>query len=197
MKVISRNESIAAGLKTFFSGRKCKNGNIAERRVSNKDCLCNECQQNAKNRKNAWAKNNKSKIQEYELKNKEKRNKIRKQWELENKQKISIQSKLWRSKNIEKVYEWNRNRQAKKLKSVPIWYDEFDKFVIQEAFSLAKLRTKLSGIKWHVDHLIPLAAKEACGLHCANNIQVIPQKLNNIKVNKMIFTSPFEWVFYA
>ncbi len=195
MDIISRSQSKALGLKTFFTGTKCKNENIAERRVSNKDCLCNECQKAAKNRKITWANNNKNKIKQYELNNKEKREKQRKEWELENKEKMSSYSKVWRLNNKEKVYEWNNTRRADKMLAVPVWYNEFDEFVMQEAFHLSEIRTKLFKIKWHVDHMIPLKAKEACGLHCASNIQVIPQKLNNIKVNKMMLTNPFEWVY--
>ena len=69
---------------------------------------------------------------------------------------------------------------------VPKWYGEFDKFIITEAFHLAIKRSTQTKVKWHVDHMIPLNAKEACGLHCGDNIQVIPQRLNNIKVNKIL-----------
>lgn len=75
-----------------------------------------------------------------------------------------------------------------------MWFGEFDDFVIKEAFILAKLRGKTTGIEWDVDHMIPLQAKSASGLHCAFNIQVIPSTLNRKKSNQMIFTEPGEWI---
>jgi hypothetical protein len=196
MDLISRDESIELGLKTFFTGKKCKHGNVNERRVSNKDCLCNQCRELARNRKKAWALKNKEKVKQYELKNKDKRHLYAKSWALKNIEKVILNHKLYKLKNKEKVYEWNKKRMESKKSSVPKWYGEFDKFLITEAFHLAIKRNAQTKLKWHVDHMIPLNAKEACGLHCGNNIQVIPQRLNNIKVNKMILTNHFEWISY-
>lgn len=44
----------------------------------------------------------------------------------------------------------------------------------KEAAALCRDREAATGFAWHVDHMIPLQAKEACGLHCATNLQVIP-----------------------
>jgi hypothetical protein len=38
--------------------------------------------------------------------------------------------------------------------------------------------------------MIPLAAREACGLHVAGNCQVIPRRLNAAKKNRMVLTDP-------
>lgn len=41
--IVSRKEAKAAGLKLYFTGKSCKNGLTAERRVNNCDCLCIIC----------------------------------------------------------------------------------------------------------------------------------------------------------
>jgi len=58
---------------------------------------------------------------------------------------------------------------------------ELDVFVLSEAISLAKLREKMLGIKWHVDHIIPVSKGGASNYA---NIQVVPALWNRRKSNK-------------
>lgn len=87
-------------------------------------------------------------------------------------------------------------RNAAKLNATPGWYGELDEFVTREAADLCRLRELATGVAWQVDHMVPLQAREACGLHCAANLQVIPARMNISKKNRMIFTEPFEWSGY-
>lgn len=75
-------------------------------------------------------------------------------------------------------------RRAAKLLRTPKWLTADDLFIIEEAYHLAKLRTEVIGISWHVDHILPLQGKKVSGLHVPNNIQVIPAKQNLQKSNK-------------
>jgi hypothetical protein len=93
---------------------------------------------------------------------------------------------------------WNKpenkhKRQAKKAKNrafrlqrTPNWLTKIDKWMIQEAYELAILRTKLTGFIWEVDHVIPLQGKLVSGLHTPYNLQVIP-KLDNAKKSNKFF----------
>lgn len=88
----------------------------------------------------------------------------------------------------------NAERRALRKNAVPKWFGELDELVLSEAANLAKHREKVTGIRWHIDHMIPLAGRAASGLHCAYNIQVIPAQLNTSKRNRMELTSPGEWL---
>lgn len=98
-----------------------------------------------------------------------------------------IASSKYRKNNTDKRAELCANRRARKKKAIPSWFDnEFNKFIIEEAYSLAKLRNKLTNITWHVDHIIPLKHPLVCGLHIWNNLQVIPSIENIRKGNTYI-----------
>jgi hypothetical protein len=74
-------------------------------------------------------------------------------------------------------------RRAQKKQAIPSWANDF---FIKEAYHLAKLRTRMTGFKWEVDHIYPLQSDVVCGLHVENNFQVIPATLNRSKGNKVI-----------
>jgi hypothetical protein len=60
------------------------------------------------------------------------------------------------------------------------------RFFEEEAYELSNLRTKMTGIKWDVDHTIPLKSPEVSGLHVHNNLQVVPATSNKRKGNSVI-----------
>lgn len=71
---------------------------------------------------------------------------------------------------------------ARKKSRQPKWANEF---FVAEAYSLATLRSKITGISWHVDHIVPLKSKLVCGLHCEQNLRVIRGSLNCAKGNRV------------
>jgi hypothetical protein len=82
-------------------------------------------------------------------------------------------------KAISKRYAFKRRRflETQQL-------SELDDLVLTEAFKLAEQREKATGFKWHVDHIVPLFHKKACGLNNAFNVQVVPASWNFKKGNR-------------
>lgn len=117
-----------------------------------------------------------------------------KDYRVKNKDRIRFVNRAHYKANRHKYYESARKRTAAHLQATPAWYGEFDEFVIKEAFELCDSRGEATGIVWHVDHMIPLQAVEACGLHCAANVQVIPAFINCGKRHRMELTEPLEWL---
>lgn len=105
-------------------------------------------------------------------------------------------AKAWMQNNRERRREiaraWVRNhpadalaacrrRQTQKLHATPSWVDqEAIKQIYQEAHAMSER----DGIKYHVDHIVPLRGKNVCGLHVPWNLQIIPASENMRKSNK-------------
>jgi hypothetical protein len=87
--------------------------------------------------------------------------------------------------NRPKYNALNAKRRAAKLNAAVVVTDaELNNLVIEEAYSLAKLRSELNGIDHQVDHIVPLQNKNVCGLHSWTNLQVIPAIANVSKGNR-------------
>ena len=110
-------------------------------------------------------------------------------------------STLWRRKNTKaKAAYWSRwftsNGDALRARrragpclrfghlrqATPSWAN---RFMIAEAYALARLRTKVLGFPWEVDHKVPLKHKDVCGLHVEHNLQVIPMVTNRRKGTRL------------
>lgn len=186
-QIISRGQAMAQGLKRYFTGEKCANGGLAERRVSDRHCVCQQCSSSKTERRRPAKK-------VYHRKNRARLVKITLRWIKENPERAAEQRKRWREENPDKVVASHALRRASKMMATPPWYGELDEFAMRELASLCRDREKATGITWQVDHMIPLQARKACGLHTALNLQVIPKTMNLGKLNKMVFTRPDEWL---
>lgn len=99
-----------------------------------------------------------------------------------------------RKQDAHKYRGYEQKRRARQKNAIPKWYGELDEFVFKEAAELCVLRERATGAPWDVDHMIPMLARKASGLHCAANVQVIPTLLNRRKNNRMLLTEPLEWL---
>lgn len=113
-----------------------------------------------------------------------------------NREKHLLSKRKYKANNKDKVRAESSKRRAVRKQALPKWFGEWDEFVMNEAFSLAVIREKETAIAWHVDHMIPLSCEIASGLHCGDNIQVIPQYINLFKRNLFLFTERGEYLHF-
>lgn len=72
-------------------------------------------------------------------------------------------------------------RRAAKLKATPRWADRKE---IAKVYAEAVERTRETGVRMEVDHIVPLRGENVCGLHVANNLQVLTRTENSKKGNR-------------
>jgi hypothetical protein len=91
----------------------------------------------------------------------------------------------WAKKNSAKVNARTARRYASRKKATPSWIKESPEYMwmIEEAYELARLRTKLFDVQWEVDHIVPLRGNKVSGLHVPWNLRVVTHKENRVKSN--------------
>ena len=139
----------------------------------------------------------------YAEKNREKNNAYAKQYRKENSEKVREQNKAWAIQNPEKIkayvrkatkawYERNpeyikeyykvnkeryvaarARRRAAQESATPKWLTAIDKAMIQEMYDVSEAKFMQTGVKHHVDHIVPINGKNVSGMHVPWNLQVI------------------------
>lgn len=103
------------------------------------------------------------------------------EWAKNNRESNNKASAKYRQKNRGKRNALKMKYNADKLKATPAWSDLN---YISDLYENAKEASKIFGIPFEVDHIIPLRNSLVCGLHVENNLQVLPRALNRKKSNK-------------
>jgi len=88
-----------------------------------------------------------------------------------------------------KLNAYNMQRYCKRLKATPPWLSEEHKKEIENIYWLRDDLTRISGEKYHVDHIVPLRGKNVCGLHVPWNLQILPSDINMSKGNRLLAKS--------
>lgn len=170
-------DAIIAGDKRY-QGVPCKHGHTGIRFVVNADCVdCAMDRQKTTARKNyllAYRKTS-NKLKEYQKSY---------QKHYEQQDQVKAKRSAYRKAHPEISAAKTQKYQASKNNRTPSWLGVDELWMIEQAYELAALRTKLFGFVWHVDHVIPLQGKLVSGLHTPYNLQVIPGRDNMSKSNR-------------
>ena len=76
-------------------------------------------------------------------------------------------------------------RRARKLKATPSWLTSQHHDEIKAIYKEAKDLERLTGVAYHVDHIMPLINRYLCGLHVPWNLRAIPASENMSKSNRI------------
>lgn len=131
-------------------------------------------------------------------KNKESHNAKSKLRYLERKDTVLARHKTWRILNKERnrflINRWFSNnpgarasisakRRASLLQRTPAWLSQSEFRDIRLLYCSARRLSKLTGIAFEVDHILPLQGKYVSGLHVFSNLQIMIASHNRIKFN--------------
>jgi hypothetical protein len=87
----------------------------------------------------------------------------------------------WVKKNPAKCNAAVMQRDAQKLRATAAWAD---KDHIQAFYDVAYAYKVAFGIKYEVDHIVPLRSNLVCGLHVGDNLQLLDPYQNKAKGNR-------------
>ena len=211
VEIISRKEAKEHSLPTYHTGKPCKHGHFARRRTSNGECEeCGRIRANEKAKKldkqtkaardKLYYEKNKEKIRSIQneaysnlsQEEKEKRRgiatELSKSKQKERSRKYYINnidrhktlSANWKERNKHVIYAINQKRRSSRKNAVAKWSNSEK---IRQIYADSILISEMTGIKHHVDHIIPLSSNIVCGLHVESNLRIIPAVENLAKGN--------------
>lgn len=102
------------------------------------------------------------------------------EWRHANREYANEATRRWAKANPELTAAQAAKRRACQRNATPSW-SEIDK--IKEVYALARRLTVETGVKHHVDHIVPLVNDFVSGLHVFSNLRVITATENHIKRN--------------
>ena len=196
-----------AGEPKYWTGIPCKNGHIEFRATRSGSCL--ECRRKCDRKRYAadpqgeiarkqahYAKNAdaiRQKRREKYAENPDKERLVARErsaeWRAANPDKVKAQQSLksaYKKANRHKGAALLAKRRAAKKQRTPSWLTEDHLWMIEEVYEIAEVRSKVTGISWHVDHICPLQGKNVSGLHVPWNLQVITAAENIAKGNRFL-----------
>lgn len=169
------------GDRFYFTGKSCKNGHVARRYISNSECVECRAAKNVllKDKQSDWSEKNKDRKNAvarhlYHCNVESQRERTRMKWVM-NKENVKATNKKWADKNHGIWSYYAAKRRMVLAQQTPAW-SNMD--AIKEIY-----RNCPDG--YHVDHIVPLRGKTACGFHSQHNLQYLPASENLRKHNRL------------
>ena len=186
----TRAEAKATGAKYYFTGEPCKHGHIAPRKTKG---ACIECL------KLEWEKGNQTRAEYFRAYNKsEAGQKAKREYYEKNKAEVIARAQArdttkvtqyktdYKARNPDLYKELVSLRRRRFRLATPKWLTAEHKMEIRLKYRLAIELSRRTGVRHAVDHIVPLQGEEVCGLHVPWNLEVVTQKENLKKSNKLV-----------
>ena len=188
----TRKEAKATGAKYYFTGEPCTHGHIAPRKTKG---TCVECL------KVEWQKANETRADYFREYNKsEAGQQAKRKYYEANKENVIARAqarpdedkrrykKTHKVNNPDMYKEMTSLRRRRFRDATPKWLTDTQKMEIRLKYRLAIELSRATGERHAVDHIIPLHGESVCGLHVPWNLQVLTQKDNLAKYNRLVDT---------
>jgi len=107
---------------------------------------------------------------------------------VKDKSKILAQNSHYKKSNPGIINAIAMKRAAAKIQATPSWLIKEQLLEIQAFYLEAARLNEKTGVKHHVDHIIPLQGGEVSGFHVPWNLQILTAEENSIKSNSFDFT---------
>lgn len=134
----------------------------------------------------AWIKNNPAKVSanntRWRKRHPEQMTAIREKWAKAHPGNIKIRKSKWRKAHPDRHTANENRRRAAQLSATPGWTNHV---AVGEFYALAAIKTRLTGVAYAVDHIVPLRSALVCGLHTQDNLAVILDCENARKGNRV------------
>jgi hypothetical protein len=180
---ISRKEATEKNLKFYDMFAPCRRGHIGQRYTKNQMCVT--CQrENAAKRYAIQPEPIKEASRVWFKNNKVRRRATRRTAYAENPKKFLQRNAAWHRKYPAKNTAKTQRYKTRKLKAYPRWLTKEQEISILEIYTQAKRLSLLIGLRYDVDHIVPLAGNNVCGLHVPWNLQILPAWENRSKSNQ-------------
>tara|TARA_R110000803_G_scaffold70908_1_gene133904 strand:- start:1981 stop:2499 length:519 start_codon:yes stop_codon:yes gene_type:complete len=167
-------------MKTCGTCKELKTVVLFSKRKASRDGLENTCKACARVKAKSWREDNKAKTLAYREEHRDERLAYTRAWKRANPDKVEAIARNYSQKHPDKVNAKSAKRRAAKLQRTPSWAC-FES--IKEFYTCAKDLEKLTGIEFHVDHIVPLQGKRVSGLHVVDNLQILTALENQSKNN--------------
>lgn len=142
---------------------------------------CRECH---RVRNSEWARENRERLSrkaaDYRANNRDQARTANRKFKRTHAVEIKAATREWVLNNRDRRRATDAARKAAKLRATPPWVD---RKAISRVYRLAILAERLTGIRMHVDHIVPLQHPLVCGLHVPANLQILPGNYNEAKRN--------------
>lgn len=184
----TRSEAKDTGATHYFTGLPCVRGHIALRKTKG---ACVECLRedwvtdNERRKQLPKSEAAKAAGRRYYEKNKELVKARANHRPTEEKRKAR---RNWDKTHVDEKRINTSNRKRRHRMATPKWLTYLQKQEMKQLYLIARQLTQTTGVRYVVDHIVPLRSDLVCGLHVPWNLRVITQDENLQKSNKLVDT---------